>query len=279
MKQIAIQGIRGSFHDIAAHQYFQGEDIQLVCCDTFEQIFREMRDDYARLGLMAIENTIAGSLLQNHELLRGSDLTIVGEHKMYISQSLAALPGQELKDIHEVVSHPIALMQCEDYLLQHPWMKMVEGYDTAGCAKQIAERSSMGSAAICGTYAAQLYGLQVLAEDIQTNKRNFTRFLIIAHPDQAEALKADCKPNKASLAFTLPHEGGSLSKVLTIFSFYDLNLTKIQSLPIIGHEWEYRFYIDLTFTDYRRYRQSLDAVMPLINDFKNLGEYAEFTTK
>lgn len=279
MKRITIQGEAGCFHDATAHEYFAGEDIETIACPSFREMFDMLHADSNLIGTLAIENTIAGSLLQNHELLRGSDLTIVGEHKMYISQSLAALPGQELKDIHEVVSHPIALMQCEDYLLQHPWMKMVEGYDTAGCAKQIAENRSMGSAAICGTYAAQLYGLQVLAEDIQTNKRNFTRFLIIAHPNQAEALKADCKPNKASLAFTLPHEGGSLSKVLTIFSFYDLNLTKIQSLPIIGREWEYRFYIDLTFTDYRRYRQSLDAVMPLINDFKNLGEYAEFTTK
>ena len=302
MKRITIQGEAGCFHDATAHEYFAGEDIETIACPSFREMFDMLHADSNLIGTLAIENTIAGSLLQNHELLRGSDLTIVGEHKMYISQSLAALPGQELKDIHEVVSHPIALMQCEDYLLQHPWMKMVEGYDTAGCAKQIAERSSMGSAAICGTYAAQLYGLQVLAEDIQTNKRNFTRFLSIADRWVADEImrdvdknksslvfavphtsgslsKADCKPNKASLAFTLPHEGGSLSKVLTIFSFYDLNLTKIQSLPIIGHEWEYRFYIDLTFTDYRRYRQSLDAVMPLINDFKNLGEYAEFTTK
>ena len=279
MKRITIQGEAGCFHDATAHEYFAGEDIETIACPSFREMFDMLHDDDSLIGTLAIENTIAGSLLQNHELLRGSDLTIVGEHKIYISQSLAALPGQELKDIHEVVSHPIALMQCEDYLLQHPWMKMVEGYDTAGCAKQIAEHQQKGCAAICGTYAANLYGLQVLAEDIQTNKRNFTRFLIIAHPRQAEVLKVGRTPNKASLAFTLPHEGGSLSKVLTIFSFYDLNLTKIQSLPIIGHEWEYRFYIDLTFTDYHRYRQSLDAVMPLINDFKNLGEYVEFTTK
>lgn len=279
MKRITIQGEAGCFHDATAHEYFEGEEIETIACPSFREMFDMLHADESLIGTLAIENTIAGSLLQNHELLRGSDLTIVGEHKMYISQSLAALPGQKLTDIHEVVSHPIALMQCEDYLTEHPWMKMVEGYDTAGCAKQIAERQAIGTAAICGEYAAQLYGLEVLASDIQTNKRNFTRFLIIAHPGQADALKKNRTVNKASLAFTLPHEGGSLSKVLTILSFYDLNLTKIQSLPIIGHEWEYRFYIDLTFTDYQRYRQSIDAVLPLINDFKNLGEYAEFTTK
>ena len=155
-------------------------------------------------------------------------------------------------------------------------MKMVEGYDTAGCAKAIAANKQMGTAAICGNYAAHLYGLDVLAEDIQTNKRNFTRFLIIAHNYFANELKKVKQINKSSLAFTLPHENGSLSKVLTIFSFYNLNLTKIQSLPIIGREWEYRFYIDLTFSDYHRYRQSLDAVRPLINDFKILGEYEEY---
>ncbi|MGM9804301.1 MAG: prephenate dehydratase [Muribaculaceae bacterium] len=276
MKRVTIQGEAGCFHDATAHEYFSGEEIETIACASFAEMFEVLHGNDTLIGTLAIENTIAGSLLQNHELLRQSDLCIIGEYKKYISQSLAALPGQTINDINEVVSHPIALMQCEEYLKQHPKMKMVEGYDTAGCAKQIAQQHQMHTAAICGTYAARLYGLNVLAEDIQTNKRNFTRFLILAHPQHAKALKAGKPVNKASLAFTLPHEGGSLSKVLTILSFYDLNLTKIQSLPIIGHEWEYRFYIDLTFTDYLRYRQSIEAVIPLINDFKILGEYAEF---
>ena len=275
MKRITIQGEAGCFHDATAHEYFAGEDIETIACPSFREMFDMLHADSNLIGTLAIENTIAGSLLQNHELLRGSDLTIVGEHKIYISQSLAALPGQELKDIHEVVSHPIALMQCEDYLLQHPWMKMVEGYDTAGCAKQIAERSSMGSAAICGTYAAQLYGLQVLAEDIQTNKRNFTRFLSIADRWVADEIMRDVDKNKSSLVFAVPHTSGSLSKVLAVLSFYDMNLTKIQSLPIIGREWEYLFYVDLTFTDYARYQKALDAIQPLTKDLKILGEYAE----
>ena len=276
MKRITIQGEAGCFHDATAHEYFHGEAIETIACTSFDEMFNVLHSGTSLLGTLAIENTIAGSLLQNHELLRMSDLSIIGEYKKYISQSLAALPGQSISDIKEVISHPIALMQCESFLKQHPQMKMVEGYDTAGCAKDIAANKQMGTAAICGNYAAHLYGLDVLAEDIQTNKRNFTRFLIIAHNDFANELKKGKQINKSSLAFTLPHENGSLSKVLTIFSFYNLNLTKIQSLPIIGREWEYRFYIDLTFSDYHRYRQSLDAVRPLINDFKILGEYEEY---
>ncbi len=276
MKRVTIQGVAGCFHDATAHEYFKGEEIETIPCETFQEMFQVLKSDPTLLGTLAIENTIAGSLLQNHELLRQSDVTIIGEYKKYISQSLAALPGQTIDDITEVTSHPIALMQCDEFLQNHPKMKMVEGYDTAGCAKDIAEAKLLNHAAICGTYAAKLYGLEVLAEDIQTNKRNFTRFLILANPLYADKLKEGKKINKASLAFTLPHEHGSLSKVLTIFSFYDLNLTKIQSLPIVGHEWEYRFYINLTFDNYQRYRQSIDAVRPLINDFKILGEYEKY---
>ena len=197
---------------------------------------------------------------------------------MHISHVLAALPGQSIDELTEVNSHPMALMQCEQYLLRHPNMKMVERNDTAGSAREIAQKKLTGHAAVCGKYAAELYGLNILEEGIQTNKRNFTRFLIIADPIEAPALIKGKPVNKASLVFTLPHTHGSLSKILTIFSFYDINLSKIQSLPIIGREWEYRFYINLTFDDYTRYRQSIDAVRPLINDFKILGEYAEHST-
>ena len=153
---------------------------------------------------------------------------------------------------------------------------MVETYDTAGSAKMIAENNLVGHAAICGRYAAELYGLNVLEDDIQTNKRNFTRFLVVTDPCNAIEFKNQKAVDKASIAFTLPHSQGSLSAVLVIFSFYGMNLTKIQSLPIIGREWEYRFYVNLTFNDYTRYRQSIDAVRPLISDFKILGEYAEY---
>ena len=275
-KRITIQGVAGCFHDEAAHEYFKGEDIETIPCDTFHQMFDLLRVDASLLGIMAIENTIAGSLLQNHELLRQSNLTIIGEYKKYISHSLCCLPGHSLQDIKEVDSHPMALMQCENYLLARPWLKMVESSDTAGSARQIAEQRITGHAAICGRYAADLYGLEILDSDIQTNKRNFTRFLIIADPVWANDFRHDGEINKASLVFTLPHTQGSLSKVLTIFSFYDINLSKIQSLPIIGREWEYRFYVNLTFKNYIRFRQSIEAVRPLINDFKILGEYTEY---
>ena len=240
-------------------------------------MFETLNNDASLIGTLAIENTIAGSLLQNHELLRKSNMSIVGEYKMHISHVLAALPGQTIDELHEVHSHPMALMQCAQFLHQHPNMKIVEKNDTAGSAQEIAQKKLNGVAAVCGEYAAKLYGLDILARDIQTNKRNSTRFLIIADPLEAPYLVEHGKINKASLVFTLPHTQGSLSKILTIFSFYDINLSKIQSLPIIGREWEYRFYINLTFNDYVRYRQSIDAVKPLINEFKILGEYNEYS--
>lgn len=274
--RVAIQGVAGCFHDAAAREYFEGQDIETVPCETFNGMFNLLKSDASMLGILAIENTIAGSLLQNHELLRQSNMTIVGEYKKYISHSIAALPGQSIDDIAEVNSHPMALRQCEQYLQLHPKMKMVETYDTAGSAKMIAENNLVGHAAICGRYAAELYGLKVLEDDIQTNKRNFTRFLVVTDSCNATGFKNQKAVDKASIAFTLPHSQGSLSAVLVIFSFYGMNLTKIQSLPIIGREWEYRFYVNLTFNDYTRYRQSIDAVRPLISDFKILGEYAEY---
>lgn len=276
MKRVTIQGIAGCYHDAAAHEFFGDEEIETIPCDTFPSMFDTLRGDPSLFATLAIENTIAGSLLQNHELLRKSNMTIIGEQKMHISHVLAALPGQSIESLTEVNSHPMALMQCENFLLHHPNMKMVEKNDTAGSACEIAKKQLMGHAAICGKYAAQLYGLEVLAEDIQTIKRNFTRFLILADPMAEQTLNPLHKKNKASLVFALPHEQGSLSQVLAIFSFYGMNLTKIQSLPILGREWEYRFYINLTFDDYTRYRQSVDAVRPLISDFKILGEYEEF---
>ncbi|MDR3251540.1 MAG: prephenate dehydratase [Tannerella sp.] len=275
MKKVAIQGISGSYHDVAAHSFFDREDIEIIGCITFREVVNKIRDDASVVGLMAIENTIAGSLLQNHELIRQSGCYIIGEYKLRIAHSLAAVPGTKLSDVTEVNSHPIALMQCSDYLESLPNVKIVEKEDTALSAKWIAENSLKGHAAICGRNAAEIYGLEVLAEGIETNKRNFTRFLAIADPWTAEdMLKAKVK-NKSSLVFALPHTSGSLSKVLTILSFYDMNLSKIQSLPIIGREWEYLFYIDLTYTDYTRYKQALDAIIPLTKDLKILGEYEE----
>ena len=222
MRKIAIQGIKGSFHDIAAHQYYKDDEVELICCDTFEDIFIQMRDDYSRLGLMAIENTIAGSLLHNYELLRESGMTIIGEHKLHIEHSIMYLRGH---------------------------------------------------AAICHAGAAPLYGMKVLEQGIEDNKHNYTRFLLMCDPWSADKYRDLHHTNKSSIVFSLPHEEGSLSQVLSIFSFYKINLTKIQSLPIIGREWEYMFYVDVVYDDYVRYRQSIDAMRPLLSELKILGEY------
>ncbi len=275
MKQITIQGVAGCYHEQAAKEYFSREQIQIVESLSFAEMFDKMSLDRTLLGAMAIENTIAGSLLQNHDLLQKSDLRIVGEHKLHISHCVAALEGENISDIVEVNSHPIALMQCQKWLGEHPAIKVVEKGDTASSAKEIAERGLRGRAAICSKHAAQLYGLNILAEGVETNKRNFTRFLILADRSVAESMVEANKINKASLVFALPHSAGSLSKVLSILSFYDLNLSKIQSLPIVGREWEYLFYINLCFDSRVRFHQGLEAIRPLTNDLKILGEYVQ----
>lgn len=275
--RVTIQGIEGCFHDAAAREYFTGREVEPVPFNTFHEMFEALETDASLVGIVAIENTIAGSLLQNHELLRQRDLRVIGEHKKRISHVLAAMPGQTIDQLTEVSSHPMALMQCEQYLLRHPNMKMTECFDTAGSARDIAEAKLMGHAAVCGEYAANLYGLEILEKGIETNTRNFTRFLIVTNSLLASEIgPKENEINKASIVFTLPHTNGALSKILTVLSFYDMNLSKIQSMPIIGREWEYRFYVDLTFDSLVRYHQAIDAVRPLTHDLSILGEYKEF---
>ena len=275
MKRIAIQGLVGSFHDIAAHQYFEGEQIQLICCATFEDVFRQMRQDPTVIGMLAIENTIAGSLLHNYELLRESGATVVGEHKLHISHCICCLPEDDWDTVAEVHSHPVALMQCREFLSGHPLIKAVESEDTAGSAKLIAEGNKKGWAAICNAAAAELYGMKILENHIEDNKHNYTRFLVVSNPAKADLLRPLNESNKSSLVFSLAHTAGSLSHVLSVLSFYDINLTKIQSLPVIGHEWEYLFYVDVTYNNITRYRQCIDAIMPLTKELKILGEYKD----
>lgn len=275
MKRVAIQGGLGAYHEIAARDYFKGEKLEIVPCQTFRDIFREADKDPQLIGVMAIENTIAGSLLPNHDLLKQHHLRIAGEHKLRITHNLAALPGTSIGELKEVMSHPMALMQCEEFLDSLPGVKIVEHDDTALAAKEIRELELKGTATVCSRLAAEMYGLEILAHGIETNKRNFTRFFILAGEEMLREVQKNNHINKSSLVFDLPHSEGSLSKVLSVFSFYGINLTRIQSLPIIGSEWEYQFYIDLTFTDYQRYRQSIDAITPLISNLKVLGEYRE----
>lgn len=278
--RVTIQGVAGCFHDAAAREYFPNYEIETVECNTFPEMFDTLDTDASLVGIVAIENTIAGSILQNHELLRQHNLKIIGEHKKRISHVLAALPGESIDTLIEVNSHPMALMQCELFLRRHKNLKMIESFDTAGSAKEIADHKLKGHAAVCGELAANLYGLEILEKGIETNKRNFTRFLIVANSLLASEIgPKELEINKSSIVFTLPHTGGALSKVLTILSFYDMNLTKIQSVPIIGREWEYRFYIDLSFSSIVRYHQAIDAVRPLLNELVILGEYKEFDSE
>lgn len=273
MKKVAIQGIKGSFHDIASHLYFKDEEIELICCNTFEDLFATMKKDSAIYGVVAIENTIAGSLLHNYELLRESGVTIIGEQKLHIEHSLLCLPSEDWNDLQEINSHPVAIMQCRNFLKQHAQWKIVEADDTAGSAETISRNQLHGHAAICHKGAAPIYNMKVLEEAIEDNKHNYTRFLVVSDPWNANTGNSAPKCNKSSIVFSVSHECGQLSQVLSIFSFYHINMTKIQSLPIVGHEWEYLFYVDLTFEDYTRYKQSIAAIRPLTKQMKLLGEY------
>jgi len=274
MKKVAIQGGLGAYHGIAAENFF-GEEVEIVPCITFRDIFKAIKKEPNTIGIMAIENTIAGSLLGNYELLKENKLPIAGEFKQRISHCLAALPGKTIHDIKEIESHPIALMQCTEFLDTLPGVRIIEHEDTALAAKDVAEMNLTSTAAICSVKAAEIYGLNILARGIETNKHNFTRFLIFGNRWIVDDMQNNEVINKSSIVFTLPHSEGSLSKVLSVFSFYGINLTKIQSLPIIGREWEYQFYVDLKFTDLERYRQSVEAIRPLISELKTLGEYPE----
>ncbi len=275
IKQVAIQGGAGSNHEIAAKAFFNTENLEMVPCQTFEELFETIKKDNTIYGIMAIENTLVGSILKNYTLLKDSGLVIIGEYKLRIKHQLLALPGQKIEDITEVHSHPMALAQCEEFLKKHPHIKMIASDDTAFSAEWVQKNQLKGIAAIAPELAAKHYSLEILARDIETNKRNFTRFLIISDKGKTEVedLLVKNQVNKSSLVFSLPHSEGSLSQVLSILAFYNINLSKIQSLPVVGHEWEYLFYIDLVFDDYNRYLQSLDAIRPLISKLKILGEY------
>lgn len=275
-RRVAIQGVAGCWHDAAARAAFPDQDVTPVECDTFEQLFDAISRDATLTAVLAIENTIAGALMTNHELLRQSRAQVVGEVRMRITHALAAIPGRTLDDISEVWSHPMALMQCDKFLHSHPRLRKIEHLDTAGAALDIKRDNIQHRAAICSELAAERYGLNVLESGIETNKRNFTRFLVLADPSSAHDLAPkEAEVDKASIVFTLPHQKGALSKILAILSFYDINLSKIQSSPIIGREWEYRFYVDLTFDSIVRYHQAIDAIRPLMGEFKVLGQYKE----
>ena len=273
-KRVAIQGFSGCFHEEAARKFYRDREntlIRIVECATFSDLFEALEDGSADAAVMAIENTTSGGLIPNFELLRKNPQQIKGEVYLQIHQNLMAMPGQRLEDIREVRTHYMAINQTRAFFEKRcPWIKMVESEDTAKSAADIAREGIRGVGAVASELAAENFGLEILAPQIETYRENFTRFLILDDGIRVAKEAID----KATLCFTLPHKPGSLAQILTILSFYDMNLTRIQSLPIPGKSWQYFFYIDIKFESYERYLQALSAVRPLIDDLRILGEYS-----
>lgn len=275
-KRIAIQGGYGAFHEIAAMNYFENEDIEIVPRNTFKDLFKALKNGLVDYGITAIENSIAGSILPNYTLLLESNLKIIGEIYLRIRQNLVALPGQRIEDIKEVHSHPMAILQCQRFFDDYPHILLIDTMDTALSAKEIADKQLRGIAAISSKQAAAKYKLGIIAENIETHKMNYTRFLILQGKNGDNHIVNNV--NKASLTFALAHKIGCLSKVLSILSYYNINLAKVQSMPIIGKDWEYQFYIDVEIDDYTMYRQAVDAIRPFTSDLHILGEYLKGKT-
>lgn len=268
---VAIQGIKASFHEEAAVKFFGGE-VEVLPCTNFARLFGAMREGTATYAVCAFENALAGSILPNYASLRNSDLEIFGEVYLCIEMHLMALPGQTLGQIGEIHSHPMALLQCRDFLDEHPNVLSVESSDTASSAREIHERNIKHRAAIAGRRAAEVYGLEILAEGIHDNKRNFTRFLALRRRGTEPPVEG---VNKASLSFRTSHDPGSLAKILTVIGDHGINMNKIQSLPVVGEEWRYYFWVDLRFDDEPSYRSALRELEPLTHELRILGEYRQ----
>lgn len=238
--KIAIQGEIGSFHEAAARTYFNYDEIDIVPCASFDQTLGSVISGEADFAVMAIENARSGSILYNYTLIRESGMKILGEQNLRIRQNLMALRGQTINDIREIRSHPIALAQCMTFLNQHPGITLIETEDTAASARIISQQQLRGVAAIAPLHAAEIYGLEVLAEGIETYKQNYTRFLVVGNEE-----KGNKKGNKVSICFSTGHKPGSLAAVLVILANLNINLSKIQSVPRLNGEWEYMFYCDL----------------------------------
>jgi prephenate dehydratase len=266
--RVAIQGIRASFHEEAGLRYF-GENAQMIECNSFKQTFESLKNRDADYVVMAIENSIAGSILPNYTLLLDYGFPVVGEIYLPIQLHLMALPGVKFEDVKYVTSHPIALRQCVDFFDEYPHLKIVESSDTAACAKRIRDEQLTDTVAIANSLAASLYGLDVLERRIESNKRNFTRFLILTHHDNMEKKTA----NKASLCFQVSNKVGALAKVLNIFAEEGLNMSKIQSMPILGKRNEYNFYVDVEWDEQKHYDAAIRQILKYTQNFNILGEY------
>ncbi|MCP4550700.1 MAG: prephenate dehydratase [Bacteroidetes bacterium] len=274
MKRIAIQGYHHSFHEIAAHQFFKEEDVKIIPCMSFDGLFDSIHSAQADFGIVAIENTLVGSILSNYTRLRESNLSIRAEHKIRVKHSLLALAGQKIEDIKEVHSHPMALQQCEVFFKKYPHIKLINSDDTAYSAYEISQNKIVGRAAISNEIAAGGFDLNILASGIETNKRNFTRFLLVSNIDDTKSDLPNKKEiNKASWVVTLSHRSGSLAQLLTVLSAFGISLTKIQSLPLVGQEWTYLFYIDMVFDKSLHYTRAVQCIGKYVEDLRILGEY------
>lgn len=268
-EKIAIQGIKGSFHHQVALEYFQ-ENVSVNECLSFEALTDSLVNNQSQQAVMAIENSIAGSIIPNYALIDKNELHIIGEYYLEIIQNLMVLDGQSLEDIQEVHSHPMALLQCMEFLKKYPQIKLVEDKDTAETARRIHEKQIKGIAAIGSKVAANLYDLKIIAPEIQTVNNNMTRFFIISKTKN-EWSKEEI--NKASIKFELDDTPGSLATVLNVMTNCKLNLTKIQSMPIIETPFQYSFFVDVVFEKYKHYEKATKIVEIMTNHFKVLGEY------
>ncbi|MDQ6903036.1 MAG: prephenate dehydratase [Bacteroidota bacterium] len=268
-KKISIQGFEGSFHQAAARQFF-GKEVDILCCSTFREVIDiASNKNKSDGGIMAIENSLVGSILPNYNLLQKSHLKIVGEIYLRINQNLLINPGVKLEDIREVHSHPMAILQCMEYLNQHNW-KLIETEDTALSAKHIHQHRSKHIAAIASKLAAELYQLEIIAPGIHTLKNNYTRFLVLERPETAVEIAA---ANKASVNFETDHSKGSLARVLTKIAEGDINLSKLQSLPIPGSDWKYSFHADLEFSGLEQFHKVIKNIEPLTEALRIYGVY------
>ena len=269
IKSVAIQGVKGSFHHIVSEQYFE-QGITLKECLSFDDVVKSLLNKESDAVIMAIENSIAGSIIPNYALIDNHNLHIIGEHYLDIQHNLMALPNQTIDDIKEVYSHPMALLQCKEFLKKHPHIKLIEDKDTAEVAQRIQKHTLKNTAAIASILAAETFRLNILAKSIQTIKHNETRFVIVKRQNH-EIPEAEI--NKASLIFELSSKRGSLATILNVMSDCKLNLTKIQSLPKIETPWFYSFFVDVTFADYEDFKKAKSIIEIMAQEFKVLGEY------
>lgn len=270
--KVAMHGIESSFHHQAVQKFFPNEEITLFMCDSFEKVTIAVTNSTADYGVIAIENTIVGSILSNYGLIDTGNFEILAETVLEIQMYVMALESESIHDIKEIHSHPVALLQCRDYLQKFPpQFKVIEGKDTASEAKRIKEQNLTGVAAIAGKQVAERFGLKILDSNVQDIKENHTRFVLLGKKEKQTIKHTD----KASIKFVLEHNVGSLGNVLNLLTTFNINLTKIQSLPIVGKPWQYAFFVDVVFEDENFFFEVMEMLKKTVKELKVLGVYKQ----